>query len=362
VIVAFLLLLFSAPAPAASPHVVDVSYLSTALTSFWEAPVSIRGSVLLPDSYYTDPERRYPVIYVIPAFDGNFEFDSATQRQWQEPMRAIHSEFIVVTLDGMVAINREGIHHEFADSVNDGPWGTALTTEVVPAIDAQFRTVAAPQSRFLFGHSSGGWSALWLQINYPALFGGAWALSPDPVDFHDFTGPDLTRNPPQNFYHDDAGNQYGIDRVGSRDRFTIRLFIQQTRWMQTQIDTYNEVFSPRSPDGGPARLFDPKSGDIDAATAAYWEDHYDITHLLERRWNEIGPQLNGKLHVYVGTADTFHLDGAVRLLAKALAQLGAQEEIEFDPGADHWAIYHWHGDIIKYAMGEMSAPAPTSTP
>jgi S-formylglutathione hydrolase FrmB len=316
--------------------------------------MSIHGSVLLPDSYYSDPQKRYPVVFVIPAFDDVFTFNRDTQRQWQGPMRALHSEFIVVRLEGMILINREPIHDEFADSVNDGPWATALTREFLPAFDAQFRTLATPASRFLFGHSSGGWSALWLQVNYPGTFGGAWALSPDPVDFHDFAGPDLTRNPPQNFYRDDTGNEYGIDRVGTRDRFTMHEYVTETPWMKAQVDTWNEVFSPRAAAAAPAALFDVKSGAIDGATAAYWEDHYDITHVLEQRWATLGPKLDGKLHVYVGTLDTFHLDGAVRLFQAALVKLGAREEIEFDPGANHWTIYQWHGDIIKYAMNEMS--------
>jgi S-formylglutathione hydrolase FrmB len=362
VFVAFLWLQLAAPSFAASPpQVVDVAYPSAALTKFLGRPLSIHANVLLPDSYYKDPGHRYPVIYVIPAFDGGYTFDSIAQSRWRRPMTALHRDFIVVMLEGMVAINGERLHHVFADSANDGPWGTALTTEFVPAIDQQFQTVAAPQSRFLFGHSSGGWSALWLQVNYPDLFGGAWALSPDPVDFHDFVGPDLTKNPPQNFYQDDSGNQYETNRIGFRDRTTLYEYLRQNYWMYRQIDSFNEVFSPRAPDGSPATLFNVKTGTIDRATAAYWEDHYDITHLIELRWSEIGPKLNGKLHVYVGDADTFHLDGAVRLLKAALARLGANEEIEFAPGADHWAIYRWHGDIVKYAMSEMSSAA-TSAP
>jgi enterochelin esterase-like enzyme len=45
---------------------------------------------------------------------------------------------------------------------------------------------AKPSGRLLTGHSSGGWAALWLQVTYPKLFGGAWPTSPDPSDFRDF--------------------------------------------------------------------------------------------------------------------------------------------------------------------------------
>src|SRR3546814_8027326 len=61
--------------------------------------------------------------------------------------------------------------HEFADSANNGPWGAALTTEAIPALEAEYRMDARASGRFLNGHSSGGWSTLWLQVAYPKVFG-----------------------------------------------------------------------------------------------------------------------------------------------------------------------------------------------
>src|SRR5699024_7166890 len=81
--------------------------------------------------------------------------------------------------------------HEFADSVNNGPWGTALTTELIPQLESTYRMDGDVDGRFLTGHSSGGWATLWLQTRYPKVFGGTWSTSPDSSDFHDFTGPDL---------------------------------------------------------------------------------------------------------------------------------------------------------------------------
>jgi enterochelin esterase-like enzyme len=203
-------------------QVLDISFHSAALSQFLQRPMTIGATVLLPDSYYKEPARRYPVIYVVPAFDGDYELSMREQLAWQAPMRELHREFIVVFLQGMVKIGSEWLHDQYADSANDGPWGTALTTEFIPETDAHFRTIPASNYRFLFGHSSGAWSALWLQVNYPDTFGGVWALSPDPVDFHDFFGPDLTKNPPQNFYRSPAGNAYGMYQENGRDLSTIQ--------------------------------------------------------------------------------------------------------------------------------------------
>jgi S-formylglutathione hydrolase FrmB len=343
------------PVRAGEPQILQVQLRSDALSTFFGRTMTINATVLLPDSYYKQPNRRYPTIYVIPAFDGPYQIDENAELQWQKPMRALGSEFIIVFLQGMVEIDGEMLHQEYADSANDGPWGTALTTEFIPETEAHFRTVGTATTRFLFGHSSGAWSALWLQINYPTLFNGAWAVSPDPVDFHDFCGPDLTRTPAQNFYHDANGKAYPIDFGRGPDMTTS---LQELVWKslgKRQMDSFDEVFSPRNPDGKPARLFNRQTGAIDANVAQYWETHYDLTNILKDRWSTIGPELNGKLHVFVGTQDTFHLEGAVALMRDAVSALGGNAEFQFVADADHWQVFNWHGGLIHYSIGEMTA-------
>jgi pimeloyl-ACP methyl ester carboxylesterase len=363
----FLLVCFGL-ADADQKQILEITFQSTLLSNFFHQPVQIDAHVLLPDSYYKEPNRRYPVIYVVPGFEGSDDVAESTELEWQRPMRSLGTQFIVVFLQAMVSIDGEAVHTEFADSASNGPWGDALTTEFVPATDAHFRTIPSGKARFLFGHSSGGWAVLWLQINYPETFNGAWALSPDPVDFHDFLGPDLTK-PGQNFYVDSSGREYGMCRYSGHDISTLRQFVvgaegcnlrPQPRaagekpWAQRQMDTYDDVFSPVRADGMPVRLLDRATGAIDPAVAAYWETHYDMTHLLVTRWSTLGPLLNGKLHVFVGDRDTFHLEGSVMLMRDALTKLGSDAEIGIAPGDDHWQIFGYHGGLIKYSLGEMS--------
>jgi pimeloyl-ACP methyl ester carboxylesterase len=355
-------------ANADQQQIFRITFQSALLSNFFHQPVPIDAHVLLPDSYYKEPSRRYPVIYVVPAFEGSDEVPESRELEWQRPMRSLGTQFIVVFLQAMVNLDGEAIHTGFADSASSGPWGDALTTEVIPATDRHFRTIASGNARFLFGHSSGGWSVLWLQVNYPDTFNGAWALSPDPVDFHDFLGPDITK-PGQNFYVDSAGREYGMCRYDGRDISTLHRFVVGTQgcnlqpqplpagqkpWAQRQMDTYDDVFSPAQPGGMPAHLLDRETGAIDPAVAQYWEAHYDITRLLEQRWNVLRPQLRGKLHVFVGADDTFHLEGSVRLMRDVLARIGSDAEFGIAPGADHWQIYDYHGGMIGYAIREMA--------
>jgi hypothetical protein len=84
---------------------------------------------------------------------------------------------------------------------------------LIPEFDKQFRSVAAPTARFLTGHSSGGWSSLWLQVAYPEQFDGVWSTSPDPVDFRDFQRIDLTK-PGENMFVDAKGERVQPDDKG----------------------------------------------------------------------------------------------------------------------------------------------------
>ncbi|NBQ16601.1 MAG: hypothetical protein EBU31_18785 [Proteobacteria bacterium] len=82
-------------------------------------------------------------------------------------------------------------HHGFVDSAANGPWGTALVEEFIPALERQFRLIPRAEARIVTGHSSGGWSSLWLQLVNPEVFGACFSSSPDPVDFSRFQAGDL---------------------------------------------------------------------------------------------------------------------------------------------------------------------------
>lgn len=343
---------FAADAPASAsndPQYLVVSMPSALLSNFWGQDVSISAHVLLPDSYYKEPQQRYPVIYWIQGFGGYGDIWIDDELSWQRPMRRLQKEFIIVYLDGMF---NDG-DQEFADSENNGPWGSALTSEFIPATDKHFRTIASASARFVAGHSSGGWAALWLQITYPDLFGSEWSVSPDPVDFRDFLGPDLTRIPPQNFYHDDRGGSYMLDGV------PLSRFVVGPGWEQRQYKSFDAVFSPKGSDGKPEPLFDRRTGIIDPRVEQYWVTHYDIAYLLQQRWPVLKDELRGKLHVIVGAKDTFGLDAPVRLLQEELSGLGSDAEFDYVPNADHWSVLQWNGGLFGYVIQEASA-MPTS--
>lgn len=339
------------PRAALRANGLDFDVTSPSLSAFFRHPVVMRSEVLVPDDYGAHPERTYPAIYVVHAFGGSFRPTFREQRVWQRATQAAKTDFAIVFLDASYPSG----HNEFADSANDGPWATALTAEFIPALESHVRLDSRPAGRFLCGHSSGGWSTLWLQINYPHYFGGVWAIAPDPVDFHDFTGPDLTQVPPPNFYRGPNGD-WPLLRVRGRDTSSLRQYerIQAARGQGSQFDSFDAVFSPRGADGNPLPLFDRQSGAIDPSVAAYWEAHWDIAAVLRQRWAELGPQLTGKLNVFVGMQDTFHLESPVARLAAELRALGSDAHFTFAPGRDHWTIFGYDGGLIARIVREMA--------
>ncbi len=316
---------------------------SALLTKFWGRPMFVRAWVVLPPGYHRHPSRRYPTVYWTHGFGGTLAFCKFMGIHIYERMAAGKMPpMIWVMLDEHLPTGT----HEFANSVNDGPWGTALTQEYVPWVEAHYRMLDRARDRYLQGHSSGGWATLQLQINYPRIFGGTWSTSPDPSDFHDFTGINLYA-PDANVYHTPDGSPYPLVRMHGK---VISTFEQFARLEQVlgpyggQMASFDWVFSPRGPDGRPEPMFDRKTGDVNPAVVAYWRAHYDLAHILKTTWAKRGPSLKGKIHVYVGTADTFYLNGATEKLDVVLKKLGGDAHVTFRKGRTHFNLYAKGGD------------------
>lgn len=187
----------------------------------------------------------------------------------------------------------------------------------------------------------GGWATLQMQVDFPRVFGGTWSTSPDPSDFHDFTGVDLYA-PGANVYHRPDGTPYPLVRMNGKVIATFEQFSKLEQVLGPyggQMASFDWVFSPRGRDGRPEPMFDRTTGDVDPKVVAYWRAHYDLAHIVATRWAQQGPYLKGKIHVYVGTADTFYLDGAAHKLDAVLNELGADAHFTFRAGRSHFDLY-----------------------
>lgn len=348
----------------ARKHVQAIDFVSPALTAFWGRPIHMCGFVLLPPGYDAKAAATYPVVYLTHGFGGGLDhFGRSVASTWAAMSKREMPPMIWVYLDESSPTGT----HEFADSVNNGPWGKALTEELVPQLESTYRMDARASGRFLNGHSSGGWATLWLQTRYPKVFGGTWSTSPDPSDFHDFTGIDLYA-PHANVYRKADGSAYPLVRDKGQVLASFQQFAEVERVLGSyggQVASFEWVFSPRGQDGRPMPMFNRDTGDVDPTVVAYWRDHYDIARRLQDHWPQLAPDLDGKIHLIVGTADTFYLDGAAHRLKDVLDGLHARSDIRFLPGKTHFDLYAVGDDrnaLLKQIAWEMYAVArPQST-
>ncbi len=346
--------------PEVNAALKPIDFLSPALTQFWGRDIFMRGWVLLPPGYATHPENHYPTVYFTHGFGGTLLGLRARYAPllYERMKQGKMPEMIWVLLDESSPTGT----HEFADSVNNGPWGQALTTELIPNLEVAYRMDARPSGRFLQGHSSGGWATLWLQTRYPKLFGGTWSTSPDPSDFHFFSTIDIYA-PHANLYRKSDGELHPMLRDHGEPRATMRQLAQVESVLGEyggQLASFEWVFSPRGPDGRPAPLFNRTTGDIDPHVAEYWRTHYDIVDYLNREWSTVGANLKGKIHLVVGTDDTFYLDGAAHSLEATLNKLGGEPHFAFLPGRSHFNVYQGGEDrfaLMDKIAAEMYAVA-----
>ncbi len=141
-------------------------------------PVPVRVLVMTPPSYAVSPERRFPVLYFLHDGGGSEE--------------AFFREGLADALDGgmrdgsipeMIVVSPRGNGTWFVDAPRESygapsAYATFLTHDLVPFVDAHYRTVAARGGRLAAGISMGGYGALRWALAEPELFSAAGGLSP----------------------------------------------------------------------------------------------------------------------------------------------------------------------------------------
>jgi hypothetical protein len=237
------------------------------------------------------------------------------------------------------------------NSENLGPYGDAITYELVPAIEKQFRGIGQGWARFMYGGSTGGWEVLAAQVFYPDQYNGCYSACPDPIDFHHYMTIDLYND--KNAYYVESdfkktprpSHRDYLGHISSlvKDDNHRELALGTRSRSGDQFDIWEAVFSPSDKDGYPKRIFDKYTGAIDTSVAAYWKEHYDLTYIIKRDWASIGNKLKGKIHIYVGDMDSYYLNNAVYSAEDMLKQLSSPTcscQVDYGDRAEHC----WNGD------------------
>src|SRR5208282_2224254 len=325
--------------PPDTKYIRHIKIQSALLTKFWGRPMYLSGVVLVPEGFDDHPNARFPLIifhdHVVEGFD-DFRTEppdpnlkpnysdrfhiSGYNRIQQEEAYKEYQQWISPGFPRVLIIKIQHANPYYDDSyavnsANVGPYGDAIETELIPAIEQQFRGIGQGWARFAYGGSTGGWEALAVQMFYPDHYNGAFVACPDPVDFRSFITANLYQDK-NAFYM--QGAHADIPQPGMRDYLGRTLITMQgvnqyelalgSRGRSgEQFDIWQAVYSPVGKDGYPQPIFDKETGVIDATVAAYWKEHYDLSAILQRDWATLGPKLQGKLNVYVGSADTYFL-------------------------------------------------------
>lgn len=332
--------------PADTEFIKHVQIKSELLSEFWGRDMMLGAHVLLPAGFDEHPDARYPLA----VFHGHFPADfegfrteppdadlecehnerdnvSCYNRIEQQEAYEFYQRWIGPDMPRMLIIQIQHANPYYDDSyavnsANLGPYGDAITYELIPAIEKEFRGIGEGWARFLYGGSTGGWEAFGVQVLYPDEFNGTFASCPDSLDFRHYSAT--------NIYEDDnayrmTGDFTSVERPAYRDYLgNISVTMEDENHMELVIgdksrsggqwDVWEAVYSPMGDDGYPMRIWDKRTGKINKDVAAHWKENYDMRHILERDWETLGPKLVGKLHVFVGDMDNYHLNNAVYLL------------------------------------------------
>ncbi len=360
--------------PADTEYIKHIKIQSKLLTEFWGRPMHLGAHVLLPEGFDEHPDARYPLVIMHGHFphdfrgfrpeppDPNLEPDYSERFKLEGYNRIVqreaHDFYKLWTGPDFPRVLLVEIQHPnpFYDdsyavnSANVGPYGDAITHELVPEIERRFRGLGTGWSRFVYGGSTGGWEALAVQVFYPDDYNGCYAACPDPIDFRAYTVVNIYED--ENAYYEKGPFGY-VARPGRRnylghvnstleDMNHLELVLGTKSRSGQQWDIWQAVYSPCGDDGYPKPIWNKLTGDIDHEVAEYWRENYDLSYIMQRDWKTLGPKLQGKVHIYVGDMDNYYLNNAVYFTEEILRSADPPFEGEIDYGDRD--EHCWNGD------------------
>jgi hypothetical protein len=363
------------PDPPETKYIKHVKIKSELLSEFWGRPMHLGAHVLLPEGFDEHPEARYPLVinhghfpYTFSGFretppDPDLEPVYSERFHWegynktvQEYDHKFYKYWTAPETPRMIIIVIQHANPYYDDSyavnsANLGPYGDAITYELIPYIEEKFRGIAEGWSRFLYGGSTGGWEALGVQVLYPDEYNGCFAACPDPIDFRAYCLVNIYEH--KNAYYDEGkfkrtlrpGTRNYLGEVGStlEDMNHRELVLGTNSRSGDQWDIWQAVYSPVGEDGYPKPIWDKLTGEIDHSVAEYWRENFDLRYILERDWKTLGPKLKGKIHIYCGDMDNYYLNNAVYLTEEFLE---STKDPHYDGVVDYGdrAEHCWNGD------------------
>ncbi|HET8645132.1 MAG TPA: hypothetical protein VFO85_06570, partial [Vicinamibacteria bacterium] len=296
------------PDPPETKYVKHERIRSERLSRFWGRDVFLGAHVLLPWGYEEHPQARYPLViyhghfpHTIGGFreeppDPDLKCQHSQRFDWpcynrtvQELSHQLYKDWTSPGFPRALVVEIQHANPFYDDSyavnsANLGPYGDAITYELIPYLEKKYRGLGAGWARFMYGGSTGGWEAMAAQMFYPDEYNGAWVACPDPIDFRAFTVVDIYKD--SNAYWRE-GPFLRVPRPATRNWLghlaatlesanRMELVLGTRNRSGQQWDIWEAVYSPVGADGYPRRLWDKRTGVIDKDVAAYWRENYDL--------------------------------------------------------------------------------------
>ena len=366
------------PPPQDTKYIRHERIRSKLLSDFWGRPMDLGACILLPQGFDEHPQARYPLAI----FQGHFPYTFGGFREIppdpdlkpdyserfkirgynrivQEQAYRFYQDWTSKEFPRFIAVEIQHANPFYDDSyavnsANLGPYGDAITYELIPYLENKYRGLGQGWARFLYGGSTGGWEALAAQVFYPDEYNGCWAACPDPIDFRAYTIVNIYEH--KNAYYVDSRwkrtprpglrNSLGEVSATLEEANHLELVLGTRGRSGGQWDIWQAVFSPAGEDGYPQPIWDKRTGEIDHAVAEHWRENYDLRHILERDWKKLGPKLRGKIHITCGDMDNFYLNNAVYLMEEFLERTKDphyEGEVDYGDRAEHC----WNGDHTR---------------
>ncbi len=359
-----------------SEFIKHVRIKSDMLSKFWGRDMYLQANVLVPYGFDKESRTRYPLMIFHGHFPNTFRGFRTTAPTAPKEDTIYNSRFGITGYKYIqekeafdlykkwisddfprflaIEIQHQNPYYDDSYAVNSeniGPYGDAITYELIPHVEKLFNGVGKPWGRFLYGGSTGGWESLAAQVMYPKEYNGCFAACPDPIDFRAFTVVNIYED--DNAYYHEGSHRKTL-RAGMRDgKGIIKNHLIQINQRESvlgskgrsgdQWDIWQAVYSPSGEDGYPKPIWDRKSGKIDKEVAQYWKENYDLSYIMKRDWNKIGKDLEGKIHIYCGDMDNYYLNNAVVLTEEFLESTTEpyyNGEVDYGDMAEHC----WNGD------------------
>jgi putative esterase len=304
--------------------------------------------VYLPPGYDEEPDHRYPSVYVIQGLTGQLDMwrnRHAFRKNFPELTDDLFAggeapPCIVVWVDCWTSLGGS----QFIDSPGTGKYHTYLCDEIVPWVDAKYRTLAAREHRGITGKSSGGYGAMVTPMLRPDLWGGLATHAGDAL-FEACYLPEFR----------ECARALRDDYEGSFDRFWEDFRSRPAFTKESDGVLLNEwcmAACYSTDEDGTVRLpFDPATAELIPEVWERWLA-WDPVRMVPKHAEELRSMK--AIFIDAGTKDEWYLDLGAEAFRRALESIGVTDvSFELFDGK-HGAIEYRYPIALKYLAERLS--------